>query len=115
MGAAFEGAGEDGVNIGDVKIDGLADIFKRRVAHQSARQQACFAQNLKAITNAQHRHARFCGIDHSARYRRLSGHRATAQIVAIGKAARQYDQVKPIWQAGFLMPHHGDIGPNAAL
>src|SRR3546814_3855439 len=40
--------------------------------------------------------------------RRQRGHGAAAQVVAIGEAAGQHDQVEAVRQGGVAMPHHID-------
>ena len=66
-----------------------ADELEAAIAHQRARQQAGFHQNLEPVADAQHQPA--CGREllHRAHHRRELGDGAAAQVIAIGEAAGQ--------------------------
>ena len=67
--------------------------MQRGVAHQRARKELRLGQDLEAVADAKHRHAAIRLLSHRAHDRRMRGHRAGAQIIAIGEAARQHDQI----------------------
>ena len=82
----------------------LADEAPAGVAHQHARQQARLAQDLEAVADAEHQAAALgMGADrvHDTRARR---DRAAAQVVAVGKAAGQHDEVGPLGQRALVVP-----------
>ena len=53
-----------------------------------------------------HRHAAVGGVDHRAHDRRARRHRAGAQIVAVGKAAGNADEVDAVRKLGLAVPDH---------
>ena len=71
----------------------LADELQRRVAHQRARQHPRLGQHLEAVADAEHRRAARGPRLDLAHDRRLRRHGAAAQIVAVGKAAGNDDQI----------------------
>ena len=82
-----------------------ADKAQIGIAHQDAGQQARFDQNLEAVADAEHQTAARGMGAHRIHDRRTSGNRAAAQIVAIGKSARQHDQIGALRQIMIGMPH----------
>src|SRR6185295_15425593 len=104
--AIFIFAGEGGLGFFDLQPDRAANEFQRRIAHQGARQQMALGQDLKAVADAQH-HAALVGMGLDRfHHRRLAGHGAAAQVIAIGKTARQHHQIH-VRQFAVLVPHHG--------
>src|SRR2546421_8484959 len=70
-----------------------ADEMQLTIANQRPWQQACFAQNLKAIADAQNQIA-FCGeFFHGIHDRRKAGECAGAQVIAVRKTARNDHRV----------------------
>ncbi len=82
----------------------MADEFQVGVAHQDARQQPGFAQDLEAVADAQHQSAARRMGPHRIHDRRPARDGAAAQIIAIGKAAGQHDEVGAGGQRGLGMP-----------
>jgi hypothetical protein len=78
-----------GIHRLDLQILVLADEDTDVVTDQGARQQVRLAENLEAITDAEHRHPSVSGLDHLSHHRREPGDRPTAQIITVGKPARQ--------------------------
>ncbi len=113
--AIAESGGEAGLQIGDLQVDRLADIFQGRVAQQGAGQHAGFAQDLETVADAHHRDAALGGDPDRLDHGRERRHGPAAQIVAIGEAARQHDQVQARRQLGVLVPDHRDLGAGGAL
>src|SRR5207247_2051996 len=66
---------------------------KRAIAHQRARKQACFAQDLKTVARSEHELARARIANHRLHNRRKTSDRAAAQIIAVSETARQDDRV----------------------
>ena len=96
---------EDRGGVLDGQRRSAADEPLAGIAQQRTGQQPRFGQHLKAVAHAQHGHAACGGIDDRAHDRAGRRHRARAQIVAIGKPARQRDQVEPFGQVGIAVPH----------
>ena len=65
-----------------------------------------FAQDLKAVADAEHQPAIGRELAHRIHDRRAAGNRAAAQIVAVGKPARHDDEIGARRQRGVGMPHH---------
>ena len=84
----------------------VADELQLRVAHQHAGQKACFAQDLKAVADAEHETALGCERAHRIHHRRARGNRPAAQIVAVGKSAGHHDEIGAIRQRCLGMPDH---------
>src|SRR5205807_9457814 len=64
------------------------DEMQLTIANQSPRQQTCFAQNLKAIANAQNQIAFRGEFFYGVHDRRKAGQRSGAQVIAVRKTAR---------------------------
>ena len=92
----------------DTQVSRTADKLKIGVAHQSARQQTGLTKDLKAVANAQHKPAALGEFDHTAQDRREACHGATAQIVAVGKPARQNNTIEVARQL-ILVPEQLDL------
>src|SRR4029077_13663550 len=71
----------------DVNV--TADEAQSLIAHQSAGQKPGFAENLKAIANAEDETTRAGEPRNRVHYRRKTRDRAGAQIIAVGEAAGQ--------------------------
>ena len=112
---ALVGGGEAGLGVGHFQRHRLADVFEALVAQQGAGQHSGFAEDLEAVADADGGHAaRGGGLDR-LHHRRQGRHGPAAQVVAVGKAARQHDQVQPVRQIAVAVPDHGHIGPRRAL
>jgi hypothetical protein len=85
----------------------FADEVQAFIAHQRAGQEARLDQDLEAVADAENRNARFGALDEVGRDRRARGDGAAAQIVAIGEAARDHNEIKAFRQGAFAMPNHG--------
>jgi len=115
LAAAAEGAGEAGVRPDNVQLHGLADVLQRRIPQEGARQEAGLAEHLEAIADADNGHAPVRRLAHLGHDRRQGRHGAAAQVVAIGEAARQDDQVQALRQGCLGVPDHVHGGPGGAL
>ena len=80
------------------------DEAQLRVAHQDAGQKPEFDQNLEAVADAEDEPAALGMGAHRRHDRRMGGDRAAAQIIAVGEAARQHDEIGPRRQFGLGMP-----------
>ena len=76
------------------------------VAHQRARQQSRLGQNLESIADAQHQPAAGRKTLHRLHHRREARNRARAQVVAVGKSARNQHRVHAV-QILAVMPEEG--------
>src|SRR5256885_9661393 len=65
-----------------------ADEMQFTIANQSPWQQTCFAQNLKAIADAQNQIAFRGEFFYGVHDRRKAGQRSGAQVIAVRKTAR---------------------------
>src|SRR3989442_4401051 len=72
----------------DLHIYMSADEMQLTIANQSPRQQTCFAQNLKAIADAQNQIAFRGKSFHRVHDRRKAGQRSGTQVIAVRKTAR---------------------------
>ena len=81
----------------------LADEFQRGIAHQGAGQQAGLEQDLEAVADAENLHAGLGLRLDRLHHRHARGDRAAAQIVAVGEAAGNDDQVD-VRNLGFRLP-----------
>ena len=77
----------------DPQMHVMADEFQPRVAHENAGQQAGFAENLKAVADAEHQAAVGRKGAHRVHHRRARGDRAAAQIIAVGKSAGHHHEI----------------------
>ena len=77
------------------------------VAHQHARQQARLAQDLEAVADAEDEAAALGVALDRAHDRRTRRDRPAAQIVAIGEAAGQDDEVDAVGQIRLGVPDDG--------
>ena len=104
--AGIVAARERRIRAFDPQMHVLADEFQPRIAHQHAGQQARFAQDLKAVADAEHETAIGREFAHRVHDRRTRGNRAAAQIVAIGKAAGHDHEIGALGQRGVGVPDH---------
>ena len=88
----------------------LAQESALGVAHQHARQEPGFAQNLEAVADAEHQPAARGVVVDRLHDRGARGDRAAAQIVAVGESARQDDEIHPRRQLQTHQGVHGLIG-----
>ena len=95
---------KEGLAVDHVQADRPADEYEQGVAQESAGQQARLAQDLEAVADADGGHAAFGGSLHLAHHRRQGRHRPAAQVVAVGKAAGQHDQVEALRQLAVAVP-----------
>ena len=89
-----------------------ADEAPPRVAHQHARQQSRLAEDLEAVADAEHQPAARGVGAHRVHDPRPRGDRAAAQIIAIGEAAGQHDEIGSRRQSVIVVPD--DFGGAAA-
>jgi hypothetical protein len=106
--AALETRRERRVALLDPQMHRTADELQIGVAHQRAGQQAGLAKNLKAVANPQHEPAAPGKPHHAAQDRREARHRAAAQVIAVGKAARQNNAIEVAGQL-VLVPEQLDL------
>ena len=67
------------------KILIFADEDPHIVADQRTWQQVCLAQDLKAVTDAQHRHPAISGLDHLGHDRGEFGDSTAPQVIPVGE------------------------------
>ena len=104
-------AGERGLSVLDPQMLHLADEAELGVAHQHARQQAGLAQDLEAVADAEHQPAARRVAADRPHDRRARRDRAAAQIVAIGEAAGQHDEIDAARQFAFGVPDDRGLVP----
>src|SRR4030095_1472513 len=85
--------GERCIGLLHPQMDLLADKLQAGVAHQRSGQQARLTENLKAVADAEDETAVVRELHDTAHDRRKTRHGAAAQIIAVGKSARQNDAV----------------------
>ena len=83
--------------------DMLATKLQISIAHKRPRQKPRFAQNLKAVANAQNQPARLRKSRHRPHHRAKPRNRPRPQIIAVRKTARNQHRVA-ICQRRFLVP-----------
>ena len=84
------------------------------VAHQHAGQQAGFAQDLEAVADAEHEPAARGVGPHRVHDTGPPGDGAAAQVVAVGEAAGQHDEVGAARQLALGVPDRRDPGAGLA-
>ena len=84
---------ERGAGILHAHMHRLAHILQSGIAHESARQQPGFAQNLKSIADSEHQPSAIGKFAHRFHYRREPRDRPRTQIVAVSKASGHDDGV----------------------
>ncbi|MHC2867667.1 hypothetical protein ACVIYH_008745 [Bradyrhizobium diazoefficiens] len=99
-------AGERRIGTLDAQMHVAADEFQLRIAHQHARQQAGFAEDLKAVADAEHETALRRIIAHRVHHRRTRGDCATAQVIAIGEPTRHDHEIGARRQRRLGVPDH---------
>jgi hypothetical protein len=87
----------------------LADELQRGVAHEGARQEPRLGQHLEAVADAERRHALLGAALDLAHHRRVRRHRADPEVIAIGEAARQHDEIDRLEIALAMPDHDGSI------
>src|SRR6476659_8368495 len=87
------GAGEWRVGFFDANMHVPADKAQTGIAHHSAREQTCLAQNLETVAYAENHAATLGEFFDRLHDRRKTGNGTGAQIVAVGKSAGQNDGV----------------------
>src|SRR3990172_1933809 len=107
-------AGEGRIGFLDTQEDFLADKLKAGVAHQRSRQKPRFAENLKAVADAQHQSAAAGELHHAAHDRREARHGAAAEIIAVGESSRQ-DEAVEMARKLVLVPEKLDLLSQLAL
>ena len=73
-------------------MDPLTSKLARRISEERAGKQAGFLQDLKPIADTQHQPAPIRKVGNRLHHRREPRNRAAAQVVTVGKPARQHDQ-----------------------
>src|SRR2546430_14182069 len=73
-------------------MDPLTSKLARRISEERAGKQAGFLQDLKPIADTQHQPAPIRKVGNCLHHRREPRNRAAAQVVTVGKPARQDDQ-----------------------
>ena len=106
-------AGKRRIRALDPQIDVAADEAKLRVAHQHARQQAGLRRRSESRCRSPSTSPPFCSkATHRVHDRRAGGDRAAAQIIAVGKAAGDDDEIGAGRQLGFRVPDHRRLAPG---
>src|SRR5918993_2109 len=90
----FKLRGKRRIGLFDPQPSLLADELQPCIAHQRAGKQSRFTENLKTVANAQDHAAVSSEFLNAPHNRRETRHCAAAEIIAIGKAARQYQTVE---------------------
>ena len=113
--AGIVAAGKRRIGALDPQIDVAADEAKLRVAHQHAGQEPGLAGDLKAVAHRQHEPAFGGEAAHRVHDRRARRDGAAAQIIAIGKAAGNDDEIGAGRQLAVGVPHHRRLAPGNEL
>ena len=92
-GALVKLVGEPGAGIFDLKPDFPADKAKARIANQGAGQEACLGEDLEAVTDAKNPETFQSFGSYVCHNRRTGRDGPAAQVIAIGKAARNNREV----------------------
>src|SRR5581483_7643667 len=100
------GIGERSVCVLNPHMNGLADIFQADVSHQRAGQQAGFAQDLKAIADAEYESASIGEFLDRLHNRGELSDRTGAQVIAVGETAGHQNGVA-VLQIVRLVPEKG--------
>ncbi len=113
--ARLVAARERRVGVGYFELYFAADELQRSIAHQCARQKPGFDEDLEAVADT-HDHDALIGLLANGLHHRHTGcNRTAAQIVTVGKAARNQDQVHIVGNARIGLPDghrclSGDLG-----
>src|ERR1043165_189678 len=113
--AGIVAARERRVGALDLQMHVAAEELHAGVAQQHAGQELGLAQNLEAVAHAHHQGALARVAAHRLHDRRMRGDRAAAQVIAIGEAAGQHDEVGACRKLAFAMPHHRGRAPRDEL
>src|SRR5579872_3144004 len=84
-------AGKRSLRVFDSQMNPLANERQRAIASQRAGNQMRFAQNLKAVADADYQAAVGRELRDAAHDRREARDRAASQMVAVAEASRQHD------------------------
>src|SRR5690606_35641538 len=98
--------GEDRAVLCDDQLSVTADKLDILVAHQRARQQADFGENLESVTDAKDFYAFLRRLDNLTNDVGARSHCAGTQIVAIRKTAGKRDNIQSIRQSAIAVPDH---------
>ena len=91
------------------QADGAADVFQTRVAHQRARQQAAFGQDLEAVADTQNIAAAGRMGTNGIHHRSAGRNRAAAQVIAMAETARHAHDIDALGQLAVFVPDAGDL------
>ena len=95
--------GERGIDRFHAHSDGPTDKMQRAIAQQRAGQQPGLAKNLESVADADNRDAGLGHVGHRRHDRRMPGHCAAAQIVAVGEPAGNHHRTEAV-EGGFPVP-----------
>ncbi len=112
-GAARDGVGERGICALGAEVDLLADVALIAIAHEGAREEAGFAEDLKAVADTQDEAAGCGELRDGLHDGGELGDGAGAEVVAIGEAARDEDGVA-VLEIVRGVPEIGDGGAELA-
>jgi hypothetical protein len=104
---------ETGLGVLHHQLDLSADEPERVVGQERPRQQARFAENLKAVADPEHRLASCRMLGHRLHRRREARERPRPQVVAVREASRHDHHVDAL-QVGLLVPDEARIAHSAA-
>src|SRR3972149_1006792 len=93
---------ERGGRVPDLEVNVAADELEPPVPHEHAGPKAGLRQHLETVADADDEPAPVGEGDYLAHYRRRARDGACPQVVAVGKAARQYDAVEAVEARGLL-------------
>src|SRR5262249_1665920 len=88
------------------QADLVTNELERGIAHQHAWQQPGLAKNLEAVADAEHEAATLGMFAHGIHHRRARRDRAATQIIAVGEAARDDDEIGALRQLMLRVPYH---------
>src|SRR5262249_48883766 len=86
----------------------FADEAERPVPDEGARQETRLAEDLEAVADPEHGPAGACVLRDRSHDRRAARHRAAAEVVTVGEAARQDDGVDAA-EIAILVPERDRI------
>ena len=97
-------AREQALRVLDRQRNGAADEILACIAHQSAWKQPRLCQHLETVAHAEHGHAALRRRHDRAHDRAVRRHRPATQVIAIGKAAWQGDEIEAVGQFRVAVP-----------
>lgn len=95
--------GEGGVRVFDAEGNLFADEMEVAVADKGAGEEAGFAEDLESVADAEDQFARFGGGSDGRHDGGETGNGAAAQVVSVGKSARENDGIEAVG-GGFFVP-----------